>query len=265
MDIISWGNIAFYVNAKEIKGIKDLTLDAKLDTEDKTEDGQKFVKVKNKGSYTVTMTAVLQKALNVDVQKTALELTEAARLGKTGYIYCGGKKLLTPQFMMTEAKVSNININKNGQWLGCEAALTLKQSSKGAGDGGGGGGGGGGGRMKQYTVLIPGLGQDRTMQSVKVWATSIQDAINKAKVGQWTGFVLVDNKRHYVIKGTLNDDAYKKVDTDQKDQDKAKKDADKQSQKVWDDAHKNIKQPPVLDPNLLKRNLPDDKIQPILR
>lgn len=146
MEIVKWGKISFYVTPKSIKSFRDLSISAAVETEDSTTGGEKFIKLKNKGSYQITLTAILNKALNVDVKKTAInEMAEAARRGDTGYFYFGGEKLLTPMFMATEAKISNVVITPKNGWVSCEVAMTFKQCSKFGGGGSGSGGGGSGG------------------------------------------------------------------------------------------------------------------------
>ena len=158
MDIVKWGDIAFFCRADAIRGVRDISLSAQCETEDSTVDGQKFVKKKNSGGYAIQMTAVLNAFLGEDVQQTALALAEAARTGGTGYFYCGDNKLVPAQFMMTSAKVSDLKLAPDGTWISANVTLDLKQCSKAdgasnlTGNNGGGGGGGGGKREVSRTV-----------------------------------------------------------------------------------------------------------------
>ena len=187
----------------------DISISAKLETEDETVDSEKYTKKKNAGGYEITMSAVLNAALGVDVKKVALAMTESARIGNTGYFYMATQKLLTPQFVATDAKIKNLRTNRTGTWLECEVDFTLKQSSKfdgsteAATDGSSGGGGddgasSGGSTSRKYKVQIPGMGE------VSVWGTSVQSAIRQAAGKNWTGTISVNGKDYSVTKGTIN-------------------------------------------------------------
>ena len=132
-EIVKWsgrGGIAFYVNSDEIRGIKSLSISASAETEDKTSGGQKFTKKKNSGSYQAAMTALFSAALGTDVQAAALEITEAARCGDSGYLYCRSAKLIPAKMMMVDAKVNNVSMTPGGEWFSCEVAMSLKQCGK---------------------------------------------------------------------------------------------------------------------------------------
>lgn len=132
-DLIMWsggGGISFYTKSGEIRGVKDFGINVSAETEDNTQNSEKFVKKKNSGSYQISMTAVLNAALGVDVQALALKMTEAARCGSTGYFYTAGAKLFPSKFMCTDAKINNIQLTGKGTWSACEVQWTLKQCSK---------------------------------------------------------------------------------------------------------------------------------------
>lgn len=132
-EIVKWsgaGGISFFAKPSEIRGFKDLNITATAETEDSTSDGEKFIKKKNKGSYAIQITSVLNAALKVDVKKVATAITEAARCADTGYFYVGNSKLFPSSFMATEAKISNIRMTGSGVWIYCEVTWTLKQCSK---------------------------------------------------------------------------------------------------------------------------------------
>lgn len=132
MEVIRWsggGGISFFADSHEIRAFRDLNINVSTDTEDTTDSGEKLVKKKNSGGYSITLTATLSAALNVDVQETAMAMSEAARKGDTGYFYVNGAKLFPSLFMATDAKISNIAISA-GKWTLCEVAWTLKQCAK---------------------------------------------------------------------------------------------------------------------------------------
>lgn len=140
-DLITWsggGGISFFARSNEIRGVKDITISASAETEDKTKGGEKFIKKKNKGSYQLTLNAVLNAALGVDVKSVAMLITEAARCGENGYFYTAGTKLFPCKFMCTDAKVNAISMTGSGTWKSCEVSMTLKQCDKYGGGSGSG-------------------------------------------------------------------------------------------------------------------------------
>lgn len=166
-DIVSWNGITFFVKPTVVKGVKDISIKSSPDTEDTEGDGEQYTTRKNMGGFEITMTAVLNSMLGVNVEDSAKAILEAARRGDDGYFYIAGKKLFTPKFMMTDANASDIILTSDGRWASCEVQMTLKQCTKydgtlapppapaeessSGGDSGGGGsdggsdGGGGGG------------------------------------------------------------------------------------------------------------------------
>ena len=129
-DILKWGEIAFYVKPSGIRGVKDIQITGKCETEDEEEDKEKSSKKKNADKYEVSLTAMLNAFLGEDVQKTAMRLVEAARTSQEGYIYTRNSKLFSAPFMLTSATVSNLEISPAGVWLMCDVKMTLEQSSK---------------------------------------------------------------------------------------------------------------------------------------
>lgn len=129
-DLITWAGISFYVKSNEIRGVKDISIKASAETEDKTQSSEKFTKKKNAGSYQISLTVVLNAALGVNVQQVATSITEAARVGTTGYFYTASGKLFPSNFMAVDATISNIRMNGAGVWTYCEVQWTLKQCSK---------------------------------------------------------------------------------------------------------------------------------------
>ena len=210
VDLVNWSGqkgVSFYLKSKEIRGVKDINISASLDTEDNEADSEKYTKKKNAGSYQITLTAVLNAALGVNVKEVAIAMTEAARQGKSGYFYMSTKKLFPSQFMATDAKITNLRLTRKGKWSYAEVEFTLKQCSKYDGTPGtssssssssSSGGGGGGGTTKEYKVQIPG------MSVVTVKATSVQGAITQAVGSSWTGTVYVDGTSYYVVKGKIS-------------------------------------------------------------
>ena len=138
-DLIKWsggGGIAFFAKGSEIRGVKDIAISASAETEERIQNSEKFIKKKNKGSYQITLTAILNALLGPDVQGVAKAMTEAARTADTGYFYVGGAKLFPSSFMATDAKIGSIQLSGNGVWKYCEVSWTLKQCSKYSGGSG---------------------------------------------------------------------------------------------------------------------------------
>ena len=158
MDIIKFDNIAFYVEPNRIRGVRDISISVSSETEENTQNNEKYVKRKNASPYQASMKAILMAALGVPVQSTAIELTEAARNGRTGYLYSAGAKIFPCKFMMTGASIGNLQISTKGVWTYCEVSLTFQQCSKYDGSTSGSsstpsnyGGGGGGSDSGQKT------------------------------------------------------------------------------------------------------------------
>lgn len=130
MNIIRWGDIAFFATTEMIRGLRDLSISASCETSDSKMGGEKVTKKKNTGAYQISFTAMLNAYLGEDVQATALAMTEAARDGLTGYFYAAENKLFPCSFMMTSAKINEIHYAPNGTWTKAEVAVELKQCTK---------------------------------------------------------------------------------------------------------------------------------------
>ena len=135
-DIVTWsgaGGISFFVKPNVIQGIKEMTVKASVNGEEKENGGDKYTTKKTNGAIEITLKAILNGYLGVDVRTLALTIIDSARTGDTGYFYSYGKKLFTSQFMMAEAEAGDIQMNSKGDWSSCTVTMKLKQSSKGAG------------------------------------------------------------------------------------------------------------------------------------
>lgn len=152
--LIKWGNYIFQVSGSTIRGLKGLSITASTATEDKTADGEAFTARKNAGAAEISMTALLNAYLGIDVKKETQNALEMARNSATGYFYAKNEKLFPYQFMLVKANASNIIIGPDGTWIHAEIAMTLKQCTKYDGSTGAaattsGGGGSSGGQKKQ--------------------------------------------------------------------------------------------------------------------
>ena len=193
-DIVKWSDgISFYVKPNSVKGVKDIKIKASVDTEDKENGGEKYTVKKNTGALEISMTAILNAMLGVDVESSAKAILKAARKGSTGYFYIAGKKLFTAKFMMTDAEAQNVMLTGDGRWTSCEVNMTLKQCSKYDGStstpskpktGGGGGG-------YKYSCTVYYSGSSGAISSVVGYSNISRDDAKKkawAKVpsnAQW--------------------------------------------------------------------------------
>lgn len=200
--LLQWHDVSFYANAQEVRGLIDFSISGSVETEDKESGGTKYVNKKNSKGYEASITAFFDKRLGIgDVKYEAMKLVDYGANGQKGYLYARGSKLVTSTLMLTSAKASKIVMTPNGTWISCQVALTLKMADKlgSSANTSSTGGNSGGGRY--YKVRIEG------MSELKVWATSENQAVQKACGSTYSGYVYVDNKNHYANKGKI-DDAY---------------------------------------------------------
>jgi hypothetical protein len=189
-DLIRWsggGGLRFFVKSNQIHAMKEITITASPDTEDKENGDEKVTSLKKKGKIKVTINGILLAALGADVENMAMHAIDAARKGETGYLYLAGKKMFTPSFMMTKADVKNIQFSTDGKWNQCELSMELSQSSKYDGTAATSAGGSG----YKFSCTVYYSGSSGAIQSV--WAgsnVSKDDARKKAwakvpKNAQW--------------------------------------------------------------------------------
>lgn len=192
-DIVKWsggGGISFYVKPKKIKGVKDINIKASADTEEKANGGEKYTSRKNKGGLEISMTAILNSTLGIDVEAAAKAMLEAARKGDTGYFYVAGKKLFTPKFMMTDANAKDVLLTGTGKWASCTVDITLKQSSKYNGSTAASSNKKSGSKYK-YSVTVYYSGSSGAISSVTGYSNTSREAAKKAawakvpKTAQW--------------------------------------------------------------------------------
>ena len=149
-----WGGHKFIVSSKKIMSFKGLQVKSSIETEDKLNDRTKYAAVKNSKPTEVSFTILLHSAFDIDVRKEAMAFIKEAQegTGKADYLYIGKSKLVDFALMITEATLSNVEINAKNRWVSAELKVTFKQCDKadllgtpGSSSSGGGGGGGGGG------------------------------------------------------------------------------------------------------------------------
>lgn len=179
-DLIRWsgaGGLSFFVKPDKIHAMKEITITASPETEDKENGDEKVTSLKKKGKIKVTMTGILMAALGADVENMAMHAIDAARKGETGYLYLAGKKMFTPSFMMTKADAKNIHFGTDGKWIQCELSMELSQCSKYDGTTSTGGGGSG----YKYSCTVYYSGSSGAVSSVTGYSNvSKEDARKKA-------------------------------------------------------------------------------------
>lgn len=233
-DLIRWsgaGGLSFFVKPDKIHAMKEITITASPETEDKENGDEKVTSLKKKGKIKVTMTGILMAALGADVENMAMHAIDAARKGETGYLYLAGKKMFTPSFMMTKADAKNIRFGVDGKWIQCELSMELSQCSKydGATDTGGGGNG------YKFSCTVYYSGSSGAISSV--WAgsnVSKDDARKKAwakvpKNAQWAS----ETKKQATNQTGGASNGTKATDTISK--------AKQQSQNVYNNSKRNNK------------------------
>lgn len=233
-DLIRWsgaGGLSFFVKPNKIHAMKEITITASPETEDKENGDEKVTSLKKKGKIKVTMTGILMAALGADVENMAMHAIDAARKGETGYLYLAGKKMFTPSFMMTKADAKNIHFSTDGKWIQCELSMELSQCSKYDGTTSTGGGGSG----YKYSCTVYYSGSSGAISSV--WAgsnVSKDDARKKAwakvpKNAQWAS----ETKKQATNQTGGASNGTKATDTISK--------AKQQSQNVYNNSKRNNK------------------------
>lgn len=151
-----WGERVFEVSPQAIRSFNDLKIKVSSDTETVTASGQQYMKWKNLKATEITLTVQLRSGLGYDVAGEAYAwIGDALAKNKKNYFYLNDGKLMPYPLLLTDATVSNVEINAAGIWTGADVAMTLKQAALldgSSGSGGGGGGGGGNGTPQKQSV-----------------------------------------------------------------------------------------------------------------
>lgn len=236
VELVQFRDFIFEVTPNKIQSFQQWTITGQADTEEKETDKQKYVSLKGRGVAQMELTAVLNYFAGADVQKTVLDMVEAANAGAEGYVYFTGKKLFTYKMMLVKAEAKTIQIAANGLMTYAEVSLSFRQSTKKNGKTDTEGGddkpqGGGGGR--KYTIVV--MYGTRTVTTTQ-YAKSEQEAVTKAVGSGYNGYVLINGTRHYIHNGKI-DDGYKPEDAT-KPQDEGKGEEDpppsgKEEQESW--------------------------------
>lgn len=138
-----WKNHKFVVSADKIESFKNLQIKGGSNLKESKKKKKSVVKRENAKPLEVSLTVELNVLVGSDVRKSALVLVKESTKGAKGYMYIGGKKLMTCKLMLTDATLKNPEFSLSGKWTKAEVTLTLKQCTKGTVNVSGGGGEGG--------------------------------------------------------------------------------------------------------------------------
>lgn len=123
-----WGAIRFEVTSSTAMLFQDMKLTADCETEERTEDEQKYIAAKAGKPVQITMTIMLHAALGIDVRGTMLLLFHSSQRGLEDYFYCGGQKIFPFKMMLTKATLDSLQTAPSGNWISAKADVTLMQS-----------------------------------------------------------------------------------------------------------------------------------------
>lgn len=125
-----WSGHTFEVSPATIKSFNDLQVKIGSETDAKTENSQQYLTRKNWKPIEVSLSVRMHAGLGYDVRSEANAfVTTAMSDGIADYFYVGKSKLVPCRLMLTEATISNIQINAKGKWTACELSLSLKQAA----------------------------------------------------------------------------------------------------------------------------------------
>lgn len=126
----SWNGYVFEVSGSVVRGYTGLTIEGGSEVENKVSNKYAYVNRKNSTPTTVSIEVQLNAYLGCDVRAEAMEFIQSATDGDKNYFYVAGKKLVTCQLMLTNAKVTETVMTPAGEWISCKIALTMKQCEK---------------------------------------------------------------------------------------------------------------------------------------
>ena len=170
----SWNGIIFEVSPNIIRGYTGLTIEGGSETEDKVSDKYAYVKRKNSTPTTVSMEVYLNAYLGCNVRDEAMALIKAATDGEKNYFYVAGKKLISCQLMLVNAKVTETTTTPKGDWTSCKIALSMKQCEKYSGGSSGSSSGGSSGSKSSSKKTTQAKKQTVKQQS---WLDKAVDAV----------------------------------------------------------------------------------------
>ena len=203
VELVKFKNFVFEIKPDKIQSFNQWSITGQTNTEDKETDGQKYVSKKTRGTAEMEITAVLNYFAGADVKETVLDMVEAANEGKEDFVYLCGKKLFTYKMMLTKAQAKDIRLAPNGEMIYAEVALSFRQSTKknGGTDPDGGKDKPQGTGNRKYVIVV--MYGTRTVTTTQ-YAKSEQEAVTKAVGSNYTGWVLINGTRKYVLNGKIS-------------------------------------------------------------
>lgn len=126
-EVAAWWKYRFIVSPNAIMGFKGLQVKASCELESK-DNSQSGVAVRKRANPTeISFDAVFCALTGVSPRSEAHDLLIAARGGYQSHLYVGGKKILSCQFMLTDATLQDVEVTPKGKWVSAKMHLTLKQ------------------------------------------------------------------------------------------------------------------------------------------
>lgn len=124
-----FGDVSFGFTDSRAVLFADLKYSADCETEDQTQNGQKFAAYKEGKAAQITMTILLKSMLGVDVRETVQKLMHWAQRGQAEYLYIGGEKAFPFKVMLTKADADEITFSPGMKWLSAKVSVTFRQAA----------------------------------------------------------------------------------------------------------------------------------------
>lgn len=129
-----WHGYEFVVSPSLVRSITDLTVKTSCETETKKSDEDGYYDrgiAYRKGANPSDVSFVVHynAFMGCDVRNEVYGLLLTAQDGVSDNLYIGGKRIISYQFMLTEANLQKVEIARNSKWKSAELVLTMKQST----------------------------------------------------------------------------------------------------------------------------------------
>lgn len=128
--LAQFGELRFEITSSGALLFDNLKLTAECETEDKTDNSQKYVSKKNGKPVQISFTVLLKAALGIDVEQSVSYILYAAQGNVTERLYIGQTCIFPFRMMMTKADVEEIQISPGGIWTSAKVKVTLKQCTQ---------------------------------------------------------------------------------------------------------------------------------------
>ena len=122
-----WHGYRFLVSPTLIRSFTGLQVKTSCELESRS-DNEAGIAVRKQANPTeLSFTAHFYAYTGCNVRDEAYGLILTAQDGAKDYLYIGGRKIITYQFMCTEATLTEIEMAPNGTWKSANVQLTMKQ------------------------------------------------------------------------------------------------------------------------------------------